>query len=147
MTDAEIALAREAVACKHWAWMPGMRMIDAVNGFNPCRVVTPSEGVRVTTTSHRLYRPAADAQDVPAWPDWLPDLSDPATVGGLEALVQRVLGHDGTSVVVEVRWTAGTHRVVRWRHRGHMGWSPTTIGGESHPSKVAAMVAALKAAP
>lgn len=148
MTEAEIVLAREAVACKHWAWMPGMRMIDAANGFNPCRVVTPSEGVRVTTTSHRLYRPAADAQDVPAWPDWLPDLSDPATVGCLEALVQRVLGHDGVNVIVEPRWGVGVgYRVTRWTRSAIDSYQPMTIGGMGHATKAAALVAALKAAP
>ena len=124
LTDESLALAREAVIDRHWAWMPGMR-IAAPAALQGLRVV---EGSGVST-------------------DALPDFADPATVGCLLSLVQRVLGHDGESVVVEVRWTAGTHRVVRWRHRGHMGWSPMTIGGESHPSAVAALVAALKAAP
>lgn len=124
MTEAEIALARKAVACKHWDLLPGMLM--------------DQRGLRVRYEDGALRE--LFAGDLPA-------LDDPATVGCLLALVQRVLGHDGANVVVEVRWTAGTHRVVRWRHRGHMGWSPTTIGGESHPSAVSALVAALRAAP
>ena len=124
MTEAEIALAREAVACKHWDLLPGM-LLD-------------QRGLRVRYEDGALRELFAGD---------LPVFADCATVGCLLSLVQRVLGHDGESVVVEVRWTAGTHRVVRWRHRGHMGWSPTTIGGESHPSAVAALVAALKAAP
>lgn len=140
MTEADLALAREAVACKHWAWMPGM--------WTLCRVRLTDGGkdwlIGERPGATRDGGGTVDTIDVSGL---LPDFGDPATVGCLEALVQRVLGHDGTSVVVEVRWTAGTHRVVRWRHRGHMGWSPTTIGGESHPSKVAALVAALKAAP
>lgn len=124
LTDESLALAREAVACKHWELLPGMLM--------------DQRGLRVRYEDGALRELFAGD---------LPVFSDPATVGCLEALVQRVLGHDGASVVVEVRWTAGTHRVVRWRHRGPMGWSPTTIGGEAHPSAVAALVAALKAAP
>ena len=57
MTVAQIALARRAVACKGWRWMPGMLTLD---GFRLSHV---------------------DIDDPP-------DLTDPATLGCLLALVR-----------------------------------------------------------
>ena len=131
LTDEEAALAREAVASKHWDPMEGMLLVErpasgmGLHGGRPVRV-GPDGGMGI---------------------GFLPVFSDPATVGCLEALVQRVLGHDGASVVVEVRWAVGIYRVIRWQHHGPMGWSPVAIGRQKHSSKIAALVAALKAAP
>lgn len=61
-------LAKRAVACKHWRWMPGMRL---QNGY------------------------MLKDEDFPALGDeygWLPDLTDPATLGCLLALVRKVCG-------------------------------------------------------
>lgn len=137
MTEVESALAREAVACKHWEWKPGMRMIDAANGFNPCRVVLPSEGVRVTTLTHRLYRPTGGAQDAPSWPDWVPDFADPATVGCLLALVRLALNKPDLFVMRDGPKTFGAYEP---------GIEPTPVV-DCCCSEVAALVAALKAAP
>lgn len=52
-------LARRAVACKHWRWMPGM---------------TTTTGIRISNLS--------------VWDTDLPDLTDPATLGCLLALVR-----------------------------------------------------------
>lgn len=163
MTETDITLAREAVACKHWAWMPGMRMVDAANCFAPCRVVTPSEGVRVTTTSHRLYRPATDAQDVPSWPDWLPDLADDATRGALLALARKAWNCDDYRRLTIEPAGAGFCVVVRnGRHRppsrAQPGWDLDRVAHppyrnsqrvllDEYPTEAAALVAALKAAP
>ena len=123
-------LSRRLIACPRFRWLEGMR------------IASPPElaGLRVAPGS--IVSPHA-----------LPDLDDPATVGCLEALVQQALGHDGVSVVVSVRWTpTSLYRVVRWtapttdeqRAEG-WGWTPLTIGTE-HPTKAAALVAALEAA-
>jgi len=64
-------LAKRAVACKHWRWMPGML---AIVGVERQRVLS---------------------EKLPAYPDWLPDLKDPATLGCLLALVREAWSDDG----------------------------------------------------
>ena len=69
MTDDMIALARRAVACKGWRWMPGMLHGTVVGGeLKVC--------YRIGDLS--LYLDA----------DRVPDLTDPATLGCLLALVR-----------------------------------------------------------
>jgi hypothetical protein len=60
-------LARRAVACKGFRWMPGMRTVrDDGHGFH----------IGCTVTASKVK------------PEWLPDLTDPATLGCLLALVR-----------------------------------------------------------
>ena len=128
---AQSDLARRLVACPRWRWVEGMR------------IASPPElaGLRVAPGS--IVSPHA-----------LPDLNDAATVGCVEALVQQALGHDGVSVVVVVRWTSTSlYRVTRWTDSSAeqktegWGWTPLTIGGNDHPTKIGALVAALESAP
>jgi hypothetical protein len=74
MTPEIEALARRAVACPRWRWMPGMRWID--NRPSPLEPIA----LRVADIRPR------DGWDVP--PYVLPDLTDPATLGCLLALVR-----------------------------------------------------------
>ena len=74
MNPEMIELAKRAVACKGWRWMPGM-------------LAVPTEGM--VTAPLRLM----DDRD---WPHdlglRLPDLTDPATLGCLLALVREAWG-------------------------------------------------------
>ena len=73
--DETTNLARRAVACSAWRWMP--RMLND-RGETVFRV--NAQGVSVCSEGHYAYvRQAADA---------LPDLADPATLGCLLALVR-----------------------------------------------------------
>ena len=77
MIDELQDLARRAVACKGWRWMPGMLAGDRD------RVVYVDSGLDGALVSCGC----------PSGPDWmpegaLPDLSDPATLGCLLALVR-----------------------------------------------------------
>jgi len=74
MTDEQIALAKRAVACKGWRFMGGMLVADAIG-------------------KQRVYD---DVAGEPYWSadGWLPDLTDPATVGCLLALVREAWGDD-----------------------------------------------------
>ena len=65
MTDDRLlALARRAVESHRWRWMPGMLRLD---GYRACHRIVP-----------RALNPAED----------VPDLTDPATLGCLLALVR-----------------------------------------------------------
>ncbi len=71
-----IELAKRAVACKHWRWMPGMRSI-----------CPHGHAYRWTGTFHHHEQNGPHSACV--WPnEMLPDLDDPATLGCLLALVR-----------------------------------------------------------
>lgn len=138
MTEEQIALARRAVACKGWRWMPGM--------LTTCdlRVV---DGGDEYVVGHR----SGPTRDGGGWYDGeaaglLPDLTDPATLGCLLALVREAWQDRGLAAVT----AAYTHergyqfRVVGGHHHGSafMGMSLRSYGTESE-----ALVTALEAAP
>jgi hypothetical protein len=69
-------LGRRAVACKHWRWMPGM-LVDGIRIDGTCDLIGG------------LGRPwrEEDFREV-ICDKCVPDLSDPATIGCLIALVE-----------------------------------------------------------
>lgn len=86
MTDEMIALGRRAVACKGWRWLPGVLSCYYCdeNGDNRVcrsRIVSIQDG-RVQA-SHSSASFPLDRLD-----DEFPDLTDPATLGCLLALVR-----------------------------------------------------------
>lgn len=73
-----IQLARRAVACKHWRWMPGMLTTDdfRITAINP-------DGLphgEYSQVGPLLWK--INAED-------MPDLTDPATLGCLVALLRK----------------------------------------------------------
>ena len=82
MTPADIALARRAVAAPGWRWMAGMRA-----------VWPDGAGERVTEWSAGITHDGA-----------LPDLTDPATLGCLLALVRERWGANVSVVTADGRW-------------------------------------------
>jgi len=77
MTPELEALARRAVACPRWRWLPGMRTLAG------SRVtVVEDEGAYI------LVLPTGWRQQILPDDPGLPDLTDPATLGCLLALVR-----------------------------------------------------------
>lgn len=104
-------LARRAISCKRWRWMGGMQVVhtprrDGQTGF--------------------FLRLSQDGY-VPAENEY-PDLSDPATIGCLLALVRE-------------------HYPDATTRKGYYRWEVYGSGLGSEPTEAAALVAALEAAP
>lgn len=126
-------LARRAVACKKWRWLPGMKDLE---GWRLHREL-PLGGWDAIGGEWEYHQ-------VTHYPK-LPDLTDPATVGCLLALVREAWGR----VVVtspdydyddEVQ--QGPH-IIGWRAVETARW--TTVG--KGVTEAEALVAALEAAP
>lgn len=127
-------LARRAVACPVWRWMPGMRVSDV-------GIVVFVDGSWLVTTVY--------IDDRDGWSTGsriarhaLPDLDDPATLGCLLALVREAWG----DVRIVCEWHA--------RERGdgvQDGWWIVDESGSVLPftggHEAEALVAALEAAP
>ena len=135
-------LARRAVACKGWRWMPGMRAIGKYP--NPVRIHNFGENVQdlddmeAADTFLRWQQPIIHGDHGYDGP-YLPDLSDPATLGTMTALVREAWSDPEAHLAL-----------------GAAGW--VLMSGESRVADVVypspagtteaeALVAALEAAP
>jgi len=133
MTEEQIALARRAVACKGWRWMPGMRATEGMRVIHeprlwPDRPSAIREGSWVdTAVPRRLFS------------DHLPDLTDPATLGCLLALVREAGGDSEMHMALGAKgwvWLTG-------ESRAYDVVMPINAG----ETEAEALVAALEAAP
>lgn len=118
MTDNMIELGKRAVACRGWRWMPGMRCVR-------------NDGLSYVVVC------AVSASKVE--PTWLPDLTDPATLGCLLALVREVWGDSEMHMTLGAKgwvWLTGESRVY--------GVVMPINAGDTEAE---ALVAALEAAP
>lgn len=88
MTDDMIKLGKRAVACKGWRWMRGMNTTtdDTFIAFSDC------------DEAYWLAHPD-DPCEVDPIAGMIPDLSDPATLGCLLALVREAWGCSGMSTI------------------------------------------------
>jgi hypothetical protein len=145
MTEEQIALAKRAVACKGWRWMSGMLRGD---GFR-CTWVDEDE--------RELAAPTWCANGI----EWmnsrtgskdLPDLTDPATLGCLLALVRDAYG-DSALYVRLSDTTRQSDGVRAWEVLGWISAERSRDGrggswrGWGYVSEAEALVAALEAAP
>ena len=127
MTNEQTALARRAVACRGWTWGPGM--LDLFG--RRVRSVWPDDlGIHWSHIPESCVVRDADA---------LPDLTDPATVGCLLALVREAWGMS-TGITVSYSSDEGLWG-VSWCGATHGGWCGRGT------TEAEALVAALEGAP
>lgn len=134
MTPEQTDLARRAVACRGFRWVPGMLAIEWA---------TPGMG---------LARRPMRVDD--GWPDvgvYLPDLTDPATLGCLLALVRDAWG-DPSAYLCDfdgydsVEWGVVSHAWDAKRQaEGPKAWFSCLLGDAD--TEAGALVRALEVAP
>jgi len=128
-----IGLANRAVACPGWRWLPGMLTqhgrICGAGYLVPDDVDEDWSGL--------------SAVDTVAWDDLLPDLRDPATLGGLLALVREAWGDP----YLYVFYTSYFFTVSRAGTGGGNWLDPKGHGMIEASTEAEALVAALEAAP
>ena len=149
MTDDMIELGRRAVAAKRWAWRPGMKVwwrLDHEDETYPIRLHGwPNNYPTDPDDDEPIYPGHNDAEDesngwgFPRDAGCYPDLSDPATLGCVLALVREACGEDcAYACVVGVHGDGSPKWAVRdIRHGAFAGLQ----------SEAAALVAALESAP
>lgn len=116
MTPPSLDLARRAVACRGWRWTPGMRWVVA-------------RAAPLEDYGGRIHDGIRRAPDGPG----LPDLSDPATLGCVLALVRAAWGDPHAYLAPGDGWCVG-----RGARDGIYGEGAT---------EAEALIAALEAAP
>lgn len=123
MSEKMEALAQRAVACPGWRWMAGAAA-DMPDG-NRARLLMDGKWWCPPLSNHEAFV---------AEEETLPDLTDPATLGCLLALVREVWGRPliCTFAGGDGQWAM---------HGMATGWEPW------HPTEAEALVAALEAAP
>ena len=131
MTPELEALARRAVACPKWRWMDGMRVLSLAWAYDG-----PSHPYRFRGDFHNRPNPTA-----------YPDLTDPATLGCLLALVREVYPGCYAEPNGAPAWDGMDERERDswWRVYSFGRRIPRPIG--FGPIEAAALVAALEAAP
>ena len=119
-------LAKRAIACRHWRWMPGMRWRGTLS--------------QNTGRLGEVFRTVPGPVGA-----YLPDLTDPATLGCLLSLVREAAQEPGLHVRCMLPyapdmsgktpppWVLYSGRGQRW--------------GDRHETEAEALVAALEAAP
>jgi len=132
-------LARRAVACPGWRWLPGMRCLD---GSRMLRAGRDLSGPWQAWSDEHCDACACKLRPEETRDD-LPDLSDPATVGCLLALVREAWDWPNAFAC---------HDEIGWYvPNGQTGcsveWQIEASDGERHDTEAAALVAALEAAP
>ena len=135
-------LAKRAIACKHWRWMPGMRAIGGCVVATGCPLWLV-DGVPRMPVDREHYMWLRETSEHPECV--LPDHSDPATLGCLLALVREAAQEPGLHVRCMLPyapdmsgkspppWVLHSGRGQRW--------------GDRHDTEAEALVAALEAAP
>ena len=129
------ALARRAIACPAWRWMPGMLMAYPKPRGAFGQVVYPSHA-RIADLPEPIGRGWGVIDPSSIGQGGLPDLSDPPTLGALFYLVRESFGPT-FHLIAQGGWLAQGARLPN---------GATVNLGICEPTEAAALVAALEAA-
>jgi hypothetical protein len=148
MNEEMTELAKRAVASPHWRWMPGM---VTAHGYRVTLVAEAgAAGVEEGCSYPRSWGLEQwDGLGLWTSDDMLPDLTDPATLGCLLALVREALGEPLACVEVRQPGDLGCRACVRVPV-GSEGWRVLQWWRASQcpiVSEIAVLVAVLEAAP
>ena len=124
-------LAKRAIACKGWRWMPGMIALDQ-DGIK-ARVLDVQAGGQVRAL---ICHDGWNGSPVTVCSPHLPDLEDPATLGCLLALVREAWA-PATWITTTACLTSG----------GVHGWRVQGLDLPMQSTEAEALVAALEGAP
>lgn len=102
MTTPDLSLARRAVACPGWRWVPGMRWHVLPTG-------APDDGGDAGRCGESAWAPVGA----------IPVLDDPATLGCLLALVREARGDPAIHVRMSEDGTAGVYSGERYLCHQH----------------------------
>lgn len=150
MNAERLEIARRLVACKGWAWLPGMLRRNPRHPEAWQRIIAasdPSQGGNVRISAACVERSITGALTLPMVCEWvesvgdclhLPDLDDDLTRLGMLAVVRRAWGEPFCGTGQE--WCDGIGDTGRW--------SCYVVGVEFNgDTEEAALLAALEAAP
>lgn len=138
-----VALAERAIACKGWRWLPGVLTVDGwrvVDAYEDGTVRWVSDCGQMETRT-----PFGGALQS------CPDLTDPATLGCLLALVRSAYGDDEIGIMSDAHYgekggkLSRDHRIKWWRVVSSGRHIIVTISSGS--TEAEALVAALECAP
>ena len=157
MTDEMIDLGRRAVACKGWRWMPGVLAWSKKHCVDlqgrDLGEIEDSMRVQEVETGCLIGLPTGKSIAY-SWSDFdlLPDLTDPATVGCLLALVREA--HPGCAIWVARDCVVDPLDDTEYMLDEREGWTVCGGSGDDYLSpygsgrtEAEALVAALEAAP
>lgn len=144
MTEEQIALARRAIACQGWKWMPGMLGWRLNNNGIPYSIrfvkgVESMEALAGVGTGPLVASGYATCDGYWKPDDVIPDLTDPATLGCLLAMV-RDAWDDECLCILPVDYGPGG---VRWACR--LTATGTFCTGQFWPTEIGSLVNALEA--
>lgn len=139
MNEEMIDLSRRVILCKNWRWMPGMKDMEGWRLYREVVGFTAQDKDGKTVTGWDAIGGEWEYHQVAHFPK-LPDLSDPATLGCLLAIIREVYSDPCACVIPIDYGPAGVMWQVRLTANGRQ------VTERHYTNEIEALVAALEAA-